>query len=130
MTVTDPLTVTDIELVTVTVTAIVCVGASQTTAPVTAACVVVATAVVAKTAVALTRIVCDAASQTRPPVTPLACVVVVGIADPPETDTVPLIATVLGIVAVIVWVGANHTATPVTAACVVVMGELTLTRIV
>ena len=79
---TEPLTSTDPEIdtdpVLVTVTVIV---------PVTVAVAVTET---------LRTTVWDAASQTRPPVTPDACVVVVGtLLEPPETETVPEITTVL-----------------------------------
>ena len=67
--------------------------------------------------------VCDAASHTSPPVTPLACVVVVGtLLEPPETETVPEMTTVLETLTVpltaadTVCVGANQIRAPVTAA--------------
>src|SRR5262245_10743203 len=79
-----PSTVT-IVLMTLTL-ANVCVGASQATAPVTAACVVVATAVVAT----LMDRVCVGASQTTTPVTAACVVVMTG----PLILTVPLMTVV------------------------------------
>jgi hypothetical protein len=110
-------TVPEIDTVPTTVALTVWVGASHITAPVTAAWVVVATAVEAPTEI---DSVCVGASQTTAPVIAV-WVVAVGTAVL-ETDTVPEITTVLGTVAVIVWVGASQMSPPVAAACVVVVG--------
>ena len=109
-----PLIVTEAVAVTETVTLfvtetdtdrfIVWLGASQTTAPVTAAWVVVAIALVEKLATAVIFIVCDGASQTTAPVTAACVVVAIALVEKaadndPETatvlpiDTVPLTGT-------------------------------------